>query len=471
MNRFFACFALAAVAATAVSAAGNSTSTTRRLLVRVREDVLDTLESAILPQLETFAQNNNEVLSLYNTLKGVAFSGIAIEVSEALELFLKSQAWVETCESDMYIYGLQGGTSPSSSPPPPPKFIEKDAPKHLDEIDNRGGDTDGKFEASQTGSGIDIYILDSGINQSHEEFTGRIVDCVNFDLSAATNDCSDCNGHGTHVSALAAGTKYGAAKNASIIAVRVYGCDNEGPVSQVIAGINYVLARMRTSGRRSVVNMSFGGNRIPALDRAVQVLVDAGAVVVVAAGNENVDSCNTSPGGAPAALTVAAAESKGSFASFSNYGSCVALAAPGVNIKSAWIGSSSSTETLSGTSMASPITAGVVALYLEAKPGADVGQVKNDIVCSATTGFLKNIPTSSTPDRFIYSPPGGFVSGCVTSGAKAFSSPYGLLVELLKASFNYRESSLGRSALEFGSTVMTITSIAVGGMLALAWIA
>jgi aqualysin 1 len=230
-------------------------------------------------------------------------------------------------------------------------------------------------------------------------------------LVASSAFPADCNGHGTHVSALAAGTKYGAAKNASIIAVRVYGCNNEGPVSQVIAGINYVLGRMRTSGRRSVVNMSFGGNRIPALDRAVQVLVDAGAVVVAAAGNENVDACNTSPGGASASFTVGAAENGGSYASFSNFGSCVAIVAPGVNLRSAWIGSSSATETLSGTSMAAPVTAGVVALYLEGNPGASVDQVKNDIVCSATTNFLKDLPTSSTPDRFLYSPPGGFVSG------------------------------------------------------------
>jgi subtilisin family serine protease len=219
------------------------------------------------------------------------------------------------------------------------------------------------------------------------------------------------------VAALATGTTYGVAKQATIIPVRVYGCDNSGPVSNVIAGINYVIGRARASGRRSVVNMSFGGDRIPALDNAVRALVNAGIVVAAAAGNEAQDACNTSPGGSPAAISVGASDRNDRYASFSNFGSCVDIVAPGVNIKSAWIGSPDATETISGTSMATPIVTGVAALVLEANSGASPQDVAGVLTCSATSDALKNIPTSSTPDKLLFSPPQGFVSGCDTSAA------------------------------------------------------
>lgn len=422
-------------AAVAAAFSASVTADTKKYIVRVRADALDVLDSVILPELAQLASSLPDgVADVYRHLRGAAFDGIAIELSQGVADAVMSQPWVEAMEIDAIVKGygglvgaaaaadaephagrrLQTSGAPS---PAAPKFTQGSAPYQLDRIDQRNGDTDGKYRASLTGNGVDIYIMDSGINTGHNEFRGRIVDGVNFDPDQPTTDVSDCNGHGTHVSALAAGSTYGAAKNATIIPVRVYGCDNAGPVSQVLAGVNYVLARMRTSGRRSVINMSFGGERIGALDNAVRALTDAGGVVVAAAGNEHADACGTSPGGAASALTVGASDKNDKFASFSNFGACVDIVAPGASIKSAWIGSASATQTLSGTSMASPLTAGVVALLLEANSGLSPADVAGTLTCSATTGVLSNLPTQSTPDKLLYSPPGGFAGGCATSGA------------------------------------------------------
>lgn len=420
-------------AAVAAALAASAAAETKKYIVRVRADALDVLDSVILPELAQLASSLPDgVADVYRHLRGAAFDGIAIELSQGVADAVTSQPWVEAMEIDAIVRGYGGlvgaeaqqlGNSgrrlQSSSAPSPaaPRFTQDSAPYQLDRIDQRNGDTDGKYRASLSGQGVDIYVMDSGINTGHNEFRGRIVDGVNFDPDQPTTDVSDCNGHGTHVAALAAGSTYGAAKNATIIPVRVYGCDNAGPVSQVLAGVNYVLARMRTSGRRSVINMSFGGERVSALDNAVRALTDAGGVVVAAAGNERVDACGTSPGGAASALTVGASDKNDKFASFSNYGACVDIIAPGASIRSAWIGSASATQTLSGTSMAAPVTAGVVALLLEANSGLSAADVAGTLTCSATTGVLSGLPTASTPDKLLYSPPSGFTGGCVTSGA------------------------------------------------------
>lgn len=442
MRRVLFLAALASALAVAESA------DTKKYIVRVRADALGLLDSVILPQLAQLASSLPDgVAEVYAQLRGAAFDGIAIQLSQGVADAVTSMPWVAAMEIDAIMQGSgpglvgaasgaslsagHGDSEPSGSSgfaggrrlqtgapsPAAPRFTQNSAPYQLDRIDQRNADTDGKYHASLSGAGIDIYIMDSGINTGHNEFRGRIADGANFDPDQPATDVSDCNGHGTHVSALAAGTTYGAAKNATIIPVRVYGCDNAGPVSQVLAGVNYVLARMRTSGKRSVINMSFGGERVAALDNAVQALVNAGGVVVAAAGNEGQDACGTSPGGAASALTVGASDKSDKFASFSNYGSCVDIIAPGASIKSAWIGSPSATQTLSGTSMASPLTAGVAALLLESNSGLSASDVAANLACSATTGVLKNLPNSATPDKLLYSPPGGFTGGCVTSGA------------------------------------------------------
>lgn len=261
---------------------------------------------------------------------------------------------------------------------------------------------------------------------------------------------------------LAAGTTFGAAKDAAIIPVRVYDCSSEGPLSQGLDGINWVLGRMRANpGKRAVINMSFGSTRSAYLDSAVADLVAAGGVVVVAAGNEKSNACLESPSGSPSALAVAASKKNDDFATgFSNYGPCVGMIAPGVDVKSAWIGSAKATKTLSGTSSASPITAGVAALVLEANPAAAPGdvrsgcgwaeatdgasmscrglsrhgpflsprppsshlppQVMGTLQCSATPDAVKDVPSTNTPNLLLYAPPGGFPGGgCVDGGGGA----------------------------------------------------
>lgn len=219
----------------------------------------------------------------------------------------------------------------------------------------------------------------------------------------------------------------------------MYGCSDSGPVSVILAGINWVLARMASlPGRRAVVNMSFGGGVSAPLNAAVAQLVAAGAVVVVAAGNSGADACETSPAGARGAITVAAIDATSTFASFSNTGRCVAISAPGVQVTSDWVGSPEATMVLSGTSMASPITAGVAALILEAFPDATPSTVRNTLTCFATGGEIVGVP-ANTPDAIVYSPPSGFDKTCrateepvpgTTSSAAALRAPTTLLAVL-----------------------------------------
>lgn len=169
--------------------------------------------------------------------------------------------------------------------------------------------------------------------------------------------------------------------------------------------------------------MSFGGDRVQTLDDAVGALTDAGAVVVAAAGNEGIQACNTSPAGAPDAFSVAASSQSDVFAKFSNYGSCVSLVAPGVGITSDWIGSPTATQVESGTSMSAPLASGAAAQYLQANPGASVGSVKNNLKCSATSGALSGLPSRSTPNLLLYTPPQGFTDSCAgSSGAAGVSA-------------------------------------------------
>lgn len=284
---------------------------------------------------------------------------------------------------------------------------QESAPYQLGRIDSRGRDGTSEYTYTDTGAGVTVYMIDSGINTAHSEFAGRIVAGQNFAPDQAPEDYADCAGHGTHTAGIAAGSKYGVAKSASIVVARAYDCTNEGPLSQTLSAINYVLAQMASRGGRAVVNMSFGGPRNFLLDSAVARLTQGGAVVVAAAGNDKTDACGDSPAGSPGALTVAASDKGDNFASFSNAGPCVDIVAPGVDIKSAWVGSPTATKTMSGTSMAAPVVTGVAALYLQANPRASQGDVAQNVVCSASVGELTRVP-ANTPNRLVYSPPGGW---------------------------------------------------------------
>src|SRR5690606_23194296 len=224
----------------------------------------------------------------------------------------------------------------------------------LDRIDQRDLPLDGAYDVGGDGSGVTAYVIDTGIYAGHSDFGGRVGS--GFTAIQDGNGTDDCQGHGTHVAGTIGGAEYGVAPGVDLVPVRVLGCDGSGTTAGVIAGVDWVTDN--ASGA-SVANMSLGGGVSSALDDAVQRSIDSGVTYAVAAGNDyGADACGGSPSRVGAALTVGSSTSSDAVSSFSNLGSCVDLFAPGSDITSAWIGSSSATNTISGTSMATPHVAG-----------------------------------------------------------------------------------------------------------------
>lgn len=269
----------------------------------------------------------------------------------------------------------------------------------IDRIDSRSG-LDGIYKYSATGSGVNVYIIDTGVFANHNEFSGRMRTGYSAIADGSTNDC---NGHGTHVAGTAAGTTFGVAKQANIYPVRVLDCEGSGSNADVIEGIEWVANNAR---RPAVANMSLGGSRSQAVNDVVSKAIAKGVVFVVAAGNSSDNSCNYSPASTPEAITVAASDKNDTSATFTSYGSCVDTYASGVSITSAGISSPSSTATMSGTSMASPHTAGAVALLLEKSPNSTPAAIAAQLLNNATRGPIRSVP-ASTPNLLIFTNPQG----------------------------------------------------------------
>ena len=261
----------------------------------------------------------------------------------------------------------------------------------LDRTDARSG-LDGNYSYTNTGSGVTAYIIDTGIDYGHTEFGGRAV----FGYDAFGGDGNDCNGHGTHVAGTVGGATYGIAKAVKLVAVRVLDCGGSGSWSGVVAGIDWVVSH-HDAVTPAVSNMSLGGGANSTVDAAVNRMIDDNVASAVAAGNGNIagiaqDACKSSPARVPRAMTIGATTKTDAKTSWSNYGKCVDWFAPGAAITSAWIGDGTTeTNTISGTSMATPHVAGVAALYLQGTPGASAVEVR-DALYAATT---KNVVTSS----------------------------------------------------------------------------
>ena len=258
---------------------------------------------------------------------------------------------------------------------------QSSAPWSLDRVNQSTLPLDDTYSYTNTGLGVRVYILDTGIRTSHDEFGGRAM--KSFDAVAAGAVAGDCIGHGTAVASLVGGTKYGTAKKAWIRDVRVIGCNSTYTGADLIAGLNWV---KKNHMKPAVANLSLGGGVSVFVDSAVKSLVGAGVTVVAAAGNSNADACTTSPARVAAAITVGATTYKDVRWSLSNWGKCLDLYAPGANVPSATADTDiSSTSSSSGTSLAAPLTAGVAALFLQQSPNASPKAVRDFIVIGASS--------------------------------------------------------------------------------------
>jgi len=264
------------------------------------------------------------------------------------------------------------------------------------------------------GSGVDAYIIDTGILLTHNEFGGRAI----FGINTASGSNTDVNGHGTHVASTVAGATYGFAKQATLIAVKVLGDNGSGTIAGIIEGIQFVTKRQKSTGKPSLGNMSLGGGASSSLDQAVNAAVDGGLTLVVAAGNDNKDACNYSPARAAKAVTTGSTElvsgnsgpdsQADRRSTFSNYGSCVDIMAPGTAITGAWCTSNTALKTISGTSMASPHVCGIAAVYLGHFPKATPAQVQTYLTENGLRGQIEmgcaNSACNLTPNLMLHRP-------------------------------------------------------------------
>lgn len=272
----------------------------------------------------------------------------------------------------------------------------------LDRIDQRPLPLNMTYGYGTDGSGVHAYILDTGIRTTHQEFGNRATFDMDYTGGPLPNN-GDCHGHGTHVAGTVGGAAYGVAKNVWLHGVRVLDCQGSGSYSGIIAALDWVAIQQNTnSDRPTVVNMSLGGGQSTSVNDAVNGAVSDGVVVVVAAGNESTDACTRSPASAVDALTVGSTTSSDSRSSFSNYGTCLDVFAPGSSITSSTQDSDTSTGTWSGTSMATPHVAGVAALYLASDPGLTPAEVMTALLANATTGVISDAGSGS-PDRLLFS--------------------------------------------------------------------
>ena len=273
----------------------------------------------------------------------------------------------------------------------------------LDRIDQRDRPLNGTYTYTPTGAGVRAYVIDTGIRFAHADFGGRATSGYDA-IDGGSAD--DCNGHGTHVAGTVGSTTWGVAKGVSLVGVRVLDCAGNGTNSTVIAGMDWV-ANNRVLP--AVANMSLGGGASTAVDDAANRMIARGITVVVAAGNSGANACNESPARTPNAITVGSTTSTDARSSFSNYGTCVDIFAPGSSITSTWYTSNTATGVLDGTSMASPHVAGVAALYLQGNTAALPSAVASAIINTASTGKVTS-PGTGSPNRLLFS----LLSGTVT---------------------------------------------------------
>ncbi|KAI0827686.1 peptidase S8/S53 domain-containing protein [Trametes gibbosa] len=353
----------------------------------------DGIAPALMQNHLNFLQNAHASDVHAQTLDGLTHvynahvKGYAGKFSEATIQQLRQMPEVEYVEKDQIVRTLEIPNFELPDLGIEKHTTQKIAPWGLARISHRSKLTLGNFNKYEYnpagGEGVDVYVIDTGINIDHVEFEGR----ASWGKTIPQNDVdADGNGHGTHCAGTIASRKYGVAKAANVIAVKVLGSNGSGTMSDVVGGVDWAAQQAqikaqaaleeyqktgKTSHKGSVANMSLGGGKSRALDDTVNKAVDAGMHFAVAAGNDNRDACNNSPAAAEKAVTVGASTLADERAYFSNHGPCVDVFAPGLNVKSTWIGSDDAENTISGTSMASPHTAGLLAYLLSLYPSVD----------------------------------------------------------------------------------------------------
>ncbi len=312
------------------------------------------------------------------------FTGFAADLSAAAVAELTANSSVESIELDSVVSISADQANPTWG---------------LDRVDQRNLPLNNMYSYANVGTGVTAYVVDTGIRATHSEFIGRIA--TGFTSISDGRGTTDCHGHGTHVAGTVGGTTFGVAKSVTLVPVRVMSCRGSGSTSGVIAGIDWIIGDHQT-GVPAVANMSLGGSSSAALNAAVARGITDGVVFVVAAGNNNTNACRYSPASAAGAVTVGATGTTDARSSFSNYGSCLDIFAPGQGITSSSIGSDTARATFSGTSMASPHVAGVAALLLAETPTATVESISQALVLNSTAGVVGNAGSLS-PNNLLYS--------------------------------------------------------------------
>jgi subtilisin family serine protease len=354
-----------------------------RYIVILNEDLVG--EFAEGPQVEAEAQSlsfmyGGSVRRVYSN----AIKGYAAEMS---------QAEAEALSLDERVLFVEEDTVIDIS------ATQTNAPWNLDRVDQRSMPLNTNYDYSQNGTGAHVYILDTGIRTSHQEFGGRA--SVSLDVIGDGQNGQDCNGHGTHVAGIVGGATYGAAKNVSLHSVRVLPCSGSGQISDLISGIDWV---RENRVNPAVANISITAPGVsPSLETAITNAISSGVVFTIAAGNSQWNACDYTPARTPNAITVAATAEADERALYSNYGPCVDLFAPGNAVLSSSNGSDSATRVLSGTSMSAPLVAGIAAIYRAGNPSASASTVAQAINAATTAGVVTNIDGTSSPNKLLYS--------------------------------------------------------------------
>ena len=366
-------FADAAVATGEIRSADSAAAIPGSYIVTLKDGTVTTSRAATLAKKYDGAGTVAEVYT-------AAVKGFHARMSPAAAKRLAADPAVAMVEQDqiMSITGTQTG-----------------ATWGIDRLDQASLPLNSTYTYPNTASNVHAYVIDTGILTTHSQFGGRAVS--GYDYVDNDSNATDCNGHGTHVAGTIGGSTYGVAKAVQLVAVRVLSCSGSGSTSGVISGVNWVA---KNAIKPAVANMSLGGGVSTTLDNAVAAAVTAGVSFAVAAGNDNTNACNNSPARVASAITVGATTKTDARASYSNYGSCLDVFAPGSSITSSWYTSTSATNTISGTSMASPHVAGVAALVLSANPSYTPAQVTSRITGTAAASKVTS-PGTSSPNRLL----------------------------------------------------------------------